>query len=475
MRFLISVCFLISFVVSSQNDTTPIWKKYTYPSGKQSAEGYLKNGKPIGEWTNYFESGQIKSKGKWSESGLDSVWVFYTEKGQIERSITYAQNLKNGNYLVFDSLEIVQFDGFYINDTLQGPFKRYANGKLIEEGNYQDGEIKGIQREYDPISGLVITIKDGLDEQRINRTINGKREGLWQTFNDKGELIAQEIYENGELVKDDSDPTATFEFENEYHSNGQLKSRYVKDKGKKNGVQSNFDENGNVLVSQVYKNDTILADGWFTVEGLKDSVWQTFFSDGQLIAKGTYKDGKKEGMWFYYFPNGHIEQKGRYKDDLPTGEWVWYYANGQIRRQEGFYKGRYEGDILDYDSTGTLIQKQTFAYNTTEGDYYYFIGDRQVKGKLQNGLRQGKWVYNYANGKKAFVGKYKDGLPHGKQKIWFPTGKRSTVTSFEKGKIHGKKLEYYEEGGLMHHYYYQNGKLIAVDGVAIKHQKLIID
>jgi antitoxin component YwqK of YwqJK toxin-antitoxin module len=472
MRFLFSVCLLISFVVSSQNDTTSGWKSYTYPSGKQSSAGNLKNGLPVGEWTNFFESGEIRSKGKWNEKGLDSVWVFYTEKGKIERSISYANNLKNGLYLVYDSLELISFNGFYINDTLQGPFKRFENGKLIEEGNYQDGEIKGIQREYDPNTGVLITIKDGLDEERINRTLNGKKEGLWQTFNAKGELLTQELYSNGELVKDDSDSTATFKFEKEFYTNGQLKARYVLDNGKKSGVQSNFDENGNAMVSQLFKQDTLISEGWFTADGLKDSLWQSYSRDGQVLSKGNYVAGKKDGMWFYYFGNKQVEQKGRYIDDLPTGEWIWYYPNGQVRRQENFFRGKYEGEILDYDSTGKLIQKQTYAYNTTEGDYYYFIGDRQVKGKLQNGLREGKWIYNYANGKKAFSAKYKDGLLNGKQKIWYPTGKRESVTSYKKGKVHGKKLEYYEKGGLMHLYYFQNDKLISVDGVVIKGEKI---
>lgn len=443
---------------------------FTYPSGKQSSTGYFINGKPIGIWTNFYESGQINSQGKWSANGLDSVWLFYTSAGQIERSISYANNLKNGRYIVYDSLQQIKFDGFYVNDTLQGPYKRFEFGKLVEEGNYNKGQRDGLIREFDGQTGRLIKmveLKNGTEteEKWINRLVNGKKEGLWQTYDANGKLISQEIYKNGELVKDDSNPNVFFTFEKEFHPNGVLKAQYAIQNGMKNGIQSNFDEQGQQLVSEVYKNDTLVSSGWFTKEGSKDSLWQTFYPNGNLLSKGNYVNGKKEGVWTYYFPNQKIEQKGRYKDDLPTSEWVWYYPNGQIRRIEHFFKGKYDGEILDYDSLGALIQKQTYAYNSIEGDYYYFVGDHQEKGKMQNGLREGKWVYYYNGNKKAFVGKYKDGLPDGKHKIWFENGKRAYVLSYKKGKLHGRKLEYYEKGGLMHDYLYKNGTLISMDGI----------
>ena len=221
-------------------------KKYTYPSGKQSSKGYFKNNKPIGYWTNFFESGEIRSYGKWNSNGLDSTWLFYSEKGEIERSITYANNLKNGQYLVYDSTQTIEFDGFYINDTLQGSFKRFKDGKLTEEGNYNKGEINGLLKEYDSNTGNLITIKnisDGeiSDERRINRSINGKKYGIWQTFDNNGKLLSHEIYENGKLISDQEISSIPFNFKEEFHGNGKLKSRYVLTNGLKNGIQRNFD------------------------------------------------------------------------------------------------------------------------------------------------------------------------------------------------------------------------------------------
>ncbi len=450
-----------------------MWKKFTYPSGKQSSEGYFKNNKPFGYWTNFYETGEINSYGKWNEKGLDSVWLFFAPNGQIMRSISYAENLKNGEYIVYDSTQHISFQGFYVNDTLQGPFSRYANGKLVEQGNYQKGVLNGTIEQYDTLTGEIITILkfengEEKEERRINQLINGKKEGLWEIRDAKGRIIRQEIYKNGELLKDDSDSTVNFVFEEEFYPNGQLKTQYATKGGLKNGIQSNFDENGKALRSEIYRLDTLQAKGWFDKEGLRDSLWEMFYPSGALYGKGQYKSGKKEGLWYYYFEDQKIEQKGRYFEDLPTGEWTWYYPNGQTRRLENYYKGRHEGEILDFDSTGTLIQKQTIAYDSREGDYYYFIGDHQEKGRFQNGLREGKWVYTYRNGKKAFVGKFKNGLAQGKHKIWYDTGRIAYRIHYKQGKIHGKKLEYYPTGGLMHLYIYKRGKIFSVDGIELK-------
>ncbi len=453
-------------------------KTYTYPSGKQSSTGSFKNGKPIGLWTNFYESGQKSSEGIWKENGLDSIWIFYTKKGEIERSISYANNLKNGPYLKYDSLQKIEFDGLYVNDTLQGPFRKFLNGLLIEEGNYKNGKLNGVLREFDA-SGEVKRIvnyndDEEIDERQINRLVNGRREGLWEFYDKEGKLVKQELYKNGELVKDDSDPTLSFTFEKEYHASGNLKSQYAVKDGLKNGAKSNFDENGIQLASEIYKNDTLMATGWFTSDGSKDSLWQFYYPNREIQSKGKFKDGMKEGMWIYYFPNKAIEQKGRYHNDLPTGEWTWNYPNGQVRRLESFFKGRYEGDIIDYDTTGAIIQKQTYTYDTQEGDYFYFIGDHQEKGKFQNGLRQGKWIYYYGEKKKAFVGKYKNGVEEGKHKIWFENGKLAYLIPYKKGKIHGQKLEYNERGVLLHTYLYKNGKLITIDGLSMKENKILI-
>jgi antitoxin component YwqK of YwqJK toxin-antitoxin module len=404
------------------------------------------------------------------------VWTFFDKNGNILRSISYERNLKNGPYTVYDSNQVISFLGHYINDTLQGPFKKYKNGILTEEGFYKNGAIDGKFKEYDE-NGTLISLSDfneGVEsnEIEINRTVDGKKNGLWQKFDKDGNLIQQEVYLNGELVTNEGKSGTPFQFEKEYYPNGQLKSRYMLKNGYKNGIQTNYDSLGNALAAFSYRNDTLLAKGWFNEDGTKDSLWENYAPNGKINYKGSYKNGKKEGLWIYYFEDGNVEQKGRYKDDLPHGEWLWYYPNGQLRRQENFYKGKYEGEVKDFDENGNLIQDRNYAFNTQEGRSYYFIGDHEEKGEMQNGLREGKWTYYFDGKKKAFVGKYKDGFPEGKHKYWFGNGRRAYVMKYKNGKLHGKMIEYIESGGVNHVYIYKNGKLKTLDGEEIVERKI---
>jgi len=377
--------------VSSQNDTFKIFKTYAYPSGNKSSEGFFKNDKPYGYWSNFYESGQISSNGKWNEKGLDSIWTFYNKNGNILLSISYERNLKNGLYTVYDSTQAISFLGQYINDTLQGAFKRFKKGILIEEGLYKNGLINGKFKEFDENGDItsLSDFKNGVESDGIdiNRTVDGKKSGLWQKFDKDGNLIQQEIYLNGQLVTNEGKCGAPFNFEKTYFINGQLKSQYIIQEGYKNGIQTNYDALGNKLASYSYKNDTLLAKGWLTSEGVKDSLWEYYNVNNTPAYEGSYKEGKKEGLWIYYFDDGNVEQKGKYRENLPNGEWLWYYPNGQLRRQENFYRGKYEGEVKDFDEKGNIIQDRNFAFNTQEGKSYYFIGDHEEIGEMQRFTR----------------------------------------------------------------------------------------
>ena len=101
---------------------------------------------------------------------------------------------------------------------------------------------------------------------------DGKREGLWGSYYDEGQLSSKGNYKNGY-----SDGPWFY-----YHSNGQLSSK------------------GN------YKN------------GYSDGPWFHYYSNGQLQIKGNYKDGKKEGPWVYYGFDGTVDEKrtGTYKNGV---------------------------------------------------------------------------------------------------------------------------------------------------------------
>lgn len=41
----------------------------------------------------------------------------------------------------------------------------------------------------------------------------------------------------------------------------------------------------------------------------------SYYSDGKIYEKGTYKNNKRLGDWFIFYKNGNMKEKISYKDD----------------------------------------------------------------------------------------------------------------------------------------------------------------
>jgi antitoxin component YwqK of YwqJK toxin-antitoxin module len=463
-------CFFGIHFVHSQVELPDGHQTLYYQDSTISSMGKIKDNFPIGEWKNYHLNTQLKSKGNWSAGQLNGTWEFWNENGLKEKVVTYENNLKNGIYLLFDTLEKISFEGIYINDTLQGEFKRFANGVLIEKGKYLNGNLDGKTTFYenDKISKIVdFSAGEVLVTQKLNQTKDGQKIGLWRTVNERGKVTDESFYQNGVNILSLKSELADFNFKKTYYPNGAVKVRYIVENGLKNGILTRLDSLGNILQSEIYDKDTLIGKGLIDKEGVKTGDWEFYFRTGQTSITGNYINGEKTGKWIYYFEDGNIEQQGYYKEDLPDGNWTWYYKSGQVRNQENYYKGQYEGDVIDYDPEGNVLQERTFSYRYEEGQHYYFIGDHLEKGQMTNSLREGVWVYKYDNKNRAFKGKYIDGLPNGKHKFWFPNGRRKLVVTYKNGIKDGKVKEYYPNGGLNHTYIYKDGKITAIDNERI--------
>ena len=56
-----------------EDDTSVVYKQFLYKNGTVASEGYLNNNKPTGFWRSYYQTGVLKSEGKWTNNKLDSV------------------------------------------------------------------------------------------------------------------------------------------------------------------------------------------------------------------------------------------------------------------------------------------------------------------------------------------------------------------------------------------------------------------
>jgi antitoxin component YwqK of YwqJK toxin-antitoxin module len=65
----------------------------------------------------------------------------------------------------------------------------------------------------------------------------------------------------------------------------------------------------------------------------------SYHNNGQLLEKGTRKNGKKVGPWVRYYDNGQLSFKGNYKEGKRDGPWISHNKDGTVNPKfTGTYK-----------------------------------------------------------------------------------------------------------------------------------------
>jgi len=67
------------------------------------------------------------------------------------------------------------------------------------------------------------------------------------------------------------------------------------------------------------------------------------YNDGQIKIKGQYKNGLRDSLWTSYYPNGIKQSENYYSDSLLHGNSVTYYKNGNVRYTGFYLEGKQHG------------------------------------------------------------------------------------------------------------------------------------
>ncbi|GIT52710.1 MAG: hypothetical protein Ct9H300mP15_29230 [Gemmatimonadota bacterium] len=131
-----------------------------------------------------------------------------------------------------------------------------------------------------------------------------------------------------------------------------------------------------------------------------DGPFETYYENGQLEEKGTYKDGVQDGPFETYYENGQLWSKGTYKDGQIVGIsdmdglFERYWPNGNLRRRSFL-----EGGVDMYESgleNGQLVSK-----TTTDKDGVLVVhwvaeyddnGEVLLMGPYSMGEKCGEWI-----------------------------------------------------------------------------------
>lgn len=471
-KFIILIIMLFSSIcVLGQTEYTV----FRYANDSISSEGTLRDGKPDGYWKTYYENGQLKSEGDRKNFLLDGLWIFYSEEGDTTLTINYQNDLKNGVRKTYLSDEIQE--DFFIDNVRSNQSRRYDRKyHLLQVIPIKDGYEHGISPVYDTTSRLIeiITYKKGFLNTRevLNRyDKQGRKHGYWKEFYDNFALKSEIYYKHGlrdgyyklydekgnlkritkyvndveQVIESETKP---LQMQHEYYPNGRVKREASFRGGKREGTWREFDENGNVISSQIYQNGRLVQSGIMDTDGTRRGEWVELYPDSTLRAQGIFINGKRSGKWKFYFPGEVLEQVGNYKDGLYDGTWTWYYPSGKIQKQEDFFDGMPEGKYIEYDEDGKVIAEGSYFDGLKTGKWKEQSGDVYSEGEYRNDQQVGEWISYYSNGKMAFKGSFKGGYPDGEHFYYYPNGKLRESQTYSGGIRNGVWKKYLDDGEL---------------------------
>jgi len=183
---------------------------------------------------------------------------------------------------------------------------------------------------------------------------DGKPEGVFRYNypNNKLKALVEHI-ENSDRAK--------VEF---YHENGQLMSKGMYKNMKKDSIWLSFNEKGQLTMLETYKNDVLHGE-----KKLYHVPTRTNDKTQVVISIYHYIDGLPDGKFVEYYPDGKLKKTGQFKDNQRDGSWVHYEANGNKMMEENYYEGKMHGWQIGYDNSGKQAEKKYYYHGEhLEGD-----------------------------------------------------------------------------------------------------------
>jgi antitoxin component YwqK of YwqJK toxin-antitoxin module len=233
------------------DSTGAINKAAVFNQGIKTAVGDIdEQGRKQGEWSEFYPSGEIKSKGKYLDDLKSGPWEYFYEEGQSEQLGSYQNGVPSGIWKWY-----------------------YPSGKLLREENYVIGKEDGFSFELNE-SGDTLSAGD---------YYRGDREGRWIFKYGDQRII-------GNFAADEMNGVWIHYFENGNKSfEGEFRASLAE------GKHKSWYENGDLKWTGKY------------VSGIRDGIWTKYSPEGIMELSITYEMGvekKYNGIKFYpeFFP-----------------------------------------------------------------------------------------------------------------------------------------------------------------------------
>lgn len=375
-------------------------KSTYYSMGNKSSEGYYLDGEKHGEWNSYILMGNYLGeidctinyvKGK--REGVTKTYFYsdlkpspdtlfrisYSQVNlKVNQKMEFKNDLKNGEYLLLDSLGRILEKGQYLNDLKEGEWQE------VESYDFETSEVTYLNGQY----------------------IRGQKMGSWTKYDQKENIQAVYSYNedqlNGETViwgnsglisekllfKDDK------LIEVKYYDSLGLKPQYKFEiyDVKKTSFRTRL---------TYYSDDSYEAqEYWLSMSA--DENYDPFDFASYFLYNLETKTGEisshKDGAFAMYDKDDRPLILGNFYKEVPTGKWIYFYYPQELKIEENR-----TGPEEYFDLKG----------NRFSGEFYYTdekTGIKEIR-KIKNGFRNGKTKYfSIDNDKVIKTEKYKEGL-----------------------------------------------------------------
>jgi antitoxin component YwqK of YwqJK toxin-antitoxin module len=386
-----------------------------YSNGKLKVRGIKRNGLWVGEYTTYYDNGQLYAIGNFNDYQLKTgLWKYFHWNGQLYYEVMLENDLRYGEVKAFDRDGRIDSIFSYQNGKLHGEFKSlHFQGGSDERGYYSTREV--------------------------GNYVNGKKEGEWRGFTSGKEPEYVRNYKNG--VED-----GDFEEFGDYsHTKGRINGEYKYIEATDHREEEYF------LCKYTLKNDKFHGE------------FQAFYKNGKPSEQGYYTDGVKDGVFKNYYSNGKLAYSAAFNLGVRYGKVMEYFENGKLDYSETYKNGELvHGDGISYFANGRLSEiEKVISDSEVEYKSYHENGKLETVGYYKNNVENGEWKEFRDDGTPASVIVYKDGVLHGIYKSYHSNGTIEESGYYKDGSKDGEWKGFNESGKQLFARYYQNGKLIS--------------
>jgi len=203
--------------------------------GEKISEGIIdEQGRRMGEWIDFYTTGEVRAKGTYVNNQRSGLWTFYYRSGSIEQKGRFERGRFQGAWTWYYPNGNVWREERYMNGREDGEFVEYdQSGDILARGQYINGEKDG---EW---------IYQVGDHSERGSYVIGLREGEWKYFYNDGTLKYEGYYSRG-------NPDKRHKY---YYPSGELKEEQYYEMGIRERNWKKYDEEGNMVMTITYRNN----------------------------------------------------------------------------------------------------------------------------------------------------------------------------------------------------------------------------